>query len=332
MRTVENIEIAHLRLRYEHTRIRQPLAVLKMSASLERFGQLMPVLVVDNDDGGHTLIDGYLRVKALKRMGKDLVVARMWDQNEPDALVHMMAGMQGRAWDVYEQAAIINELRLTHGISCGQIAVLLGKDKSWVTRRLLLFETLDDTMIALIRQGNVSSWSAQRILVPLARANPDHAERLVQALQKENISTRRLWFLFTHYKKSNRNIRHNIVSEPHLFLKAMESKIAHSNTETLHQGPEGKWLKDIRVVKHILLRLAGAAPAVFYPGQNRLDQRRLLTAFNDAAVVMETLKQRIADDQKRNPSNDFIAAPVRLHDPAHQSHSQGITQYDSRCH
>jgi ParB-like chromosome segregation protein Spo0J len=332
MKTVEKVEIAHLGLRYEHTRIRQLSSVIKMSASLERFGQLMPVLAVDSGDGAPTLIDGYLRVKALKHMGRDLVVARMWEQSEPDALVYMMAGMQGRVWDVYEQAAIINELRLTHGISCGQIAALLGKDKSWVTRRLLLFETLDEKMIALIRRGKISSWSAQRILVPLARANPDHAELLIKALQKENISTRRLSLLFEHYKKSNRNIRQNIVSEPHLFLKAMESELAHKNAETIRQGPEGKWLKDIRVVRHILMRLVKATPEVFYPGQSRLDQRRLLSALRDAAIVMETLKQRIDDDQKRNPPNDFIAAPDRLHDPAHQSHSQGVAQHGSQCH
>ncbi len=88
MRTIKNIEIAHLNLRYEYTRIRQSAAVLKMAGSIERFGQLMPVMAFSNDEGGHTLIDGYLRVKALKRMGKDMVVARMWDRTEPEALVY----------------------------------------------------------------------------------------------------------------------------------------------------------------------------------------------------------------------------------------------------
>ncbi len=117
-----------------------------------------------------------------------------------------MTHMQGRAWDVYEQAAIINELRLTHRMSRGQIAVILGKNKSWVSRRLLLLETLDDKMIELIREGKISSWSAQRVLVPMARANAGHAELLFQALKKENISMRRLWLLFDHYNGSSYGI------------------------------------------------------------------------------------------------------------------------------
>lgn len=307
MTPVEKIEIAHLNLRYEHTRIRQPAAVLKMVESIERFGQLMPVLAFHNDDGAHVLIDGYLRVKALKRMGRDLVVAWQWHRSEPEALVYMMAHMQARPWDVYEQAALINELRLTHRMSCGKIASLLGKNKSWVSRRLLLIETLDDQMIALIRQAKISSWSAQRVLVPMARANPDHAELLFHALEKENISTRRLLVLFEQYKKSNRRVRENIVREPHLFLKALENTIALKAATP--PGPEDKWEKDVCMVKHMLSRLAKAAPDAFYSGQSRLDRRRLLTAFKDAAAGMETLTQiieEIQDDQKRNTPDNFI--------------------------
>ncbi len=328
MNPVKKIEIAHLSFRYEHTRIRQPAAVLKMVAAIEHFGQLIPVLVVNNNDAGQTLIDGYLRVKAMKRMGEDLVIARIWEQTEPDALVHMMANMQGRQWDIYEQAAIINELKLTYRMSCGQIASVLGKDKSWVTRRLLLLETFDDEMIALIRNGEISSWSAQRILVPLARANAEHAGLLVQALKKENISTRRLALLFDHYKKSNRTARQNIIDDPHLFLKVLDSKIIQKDAQTIHQGPEGKWLKDIRTTKHILSRLVKSVPEVFYDGQSRLDRRRLLTAFNDTADKMKTLAQcikRIDDDQTGNISDDFVFTPGRMQDPIYQPTSQCVT-------
>ncbi len=45
------------------------------------------------------------------------------------------------------------------------------------------FETLDDDMIGLVRSGVISNWSAQRILIPLARANRDHARQLIDALK-----------------------------------------------------------------------------------------------------------------------------------------------------
>lgn len=335
MSVIERIEIAHLHLRYDHTRIRQAAAVLRMADSIERYGQRMPVLVAADHSFGHVLIDGYLRVKALRRMGQDLVTARLWPQAESDALVYMMANMQGRTWDVYEQAAIIKELHLSHQISRRRIAQLLGKDNSWVTRRLLLLQTFDDEMIDLIRDGTLSSWSAQRILTPMARANTEHAKCLAAALKKEKISTRRLALFFAHYKKSNRKTRQNMVTDPHLFLKALEAKTAQADAITVNQGPEGRWVKDIGTVKHILARLVKAVPVVFYAGQSRLDRRRLLTAFADTADVMQALTQAIegsSDDNQRKTPDDFVLAQKRMQDTAHQPDRKGVAQYGSPCH
>ena len=332
---MEKIEIAHLHLRYEHTRIRQSAVVLRMMDSLERHGHLMPFLVVKAPHFGHILIDGYLRVKALKRMREDLVTAWLWPQAESDALAHMLIKMHGREWDVYEQAAIIKELHLTHRISLGGIAGLLGRDKSWVNRRFSLLQTLDDEMIDLIRKGTISSWSAMRILTPMARANPEHAKCLATALKKEKIPTRRLAIFFAHYKKANRKTRQNMVTDPHLFLKAIDLKTTQADANTMEQGPEGKWIKDIHTVKHILARLIKAVPIVFYAGQNRLDKRRLLTAFNDVADVLQALTQiieRNGDDLKRKTTDDFVLAPERMQDPADQSAREGVTQYGSPCH
>lgn len=335
MSAIESIEIAHLHLRYEHTRIRQTAQVLRMADSLSRYGQRMPVLVAVDHSFGHVLIDGYLRVKALRQMGQDLVTARLWPQSESDALVYMMVNMQGRTWDVYEQAAVIKELHLSHQISIGRIAQLLGKDKSWVSRRLLLLQTLDDELIALICNGTISSWSAQRILTPMARANAEHAKCLAAALKKEKISTRRLALFFEHYKKSNHKIRQNMVTDPHLFLKALYAKAAQADANMLNQGPEGRWIKDIRTVKHIMARLVKAVPAVFYAGQSRLDRRRLLTAFADTAAVMQALSravERSGDDKQPKAPDDFVLAPQRMQNTAHQPDFKGIAQYGSPRH
>jgi ParB-like chromosome segregation protein Spo0J len=264
-----------------------------MAESLERFGQLMPVVVTADKTFGHVLIDGYLRVNALKRMGTDTVLARLCGKSEADALIDLIGNMQGRTWDVYEQGAVLRELHLHHGMSRRRIARHLGKDVSWVSRRLLIFETLDDDMIALVRSGVISSWSAQRILMPLARANREHARQLAAALKKENISTRRLARFFEHYKKANRKVRRNMVSDPHLFLKALEAKTADARAKVLAKGPEGRWIRDIQTLKSCLHRLADAVPNVLYTGQNRQDRERLLEGFDDASVLWLQLTQSI---------------------------------------
>jgi hypothetical protein len=49
---------------------------------------------------------------------------------------------------------------------------------------------------ASVRAGRLSSWAATRIVAPLARANPEHADRLLMALSQAPLSTRELrrWF------------------------------------------------------------------------------------------------------------------------------------------
>ncbi|MEW6138722.1 MAG: ParB N-terminal domain-containing protein [Thermodesulfobacteriota bacterium] len=75
------IEIAGLVPRYAHTRIVRPKALAMMAGSLERFGQINPVLVVV-EEPLFVLIDGYLRVLSLKRLGRDTVMADVCEQGE----------------------------------------------------------------------------------------------------------------------------------------------------------------------------------------------------------------------------------------------------------
>ncbi|MFW5714435.1 MAG: ParB/RepB/Spo0J family partition protein [Brevefilum sp.] len=293
MKTASRIEIAHVDLRYEHTRIRHPRAVLRMADSLEQFGQLMPIVVAADKRFGHILIDGYLRVSALKRMKKDMVWALLCGKSEAEALIDLIGSMQGRTWDVYEQGSILRELHLHHQMSRRRIARHLGKDVSWVSRRLLIFETLDDDMMGLVRSGVISSWSAQRILMPLARANSDHARQLADALKKENISTRRLTRFFEHYKKANRKVRCNMVSDPHLFLKALDAGTADAHAKALAQGPEGIWIRNVQTLKSCLHELADAVPKVLYTGQSRQDRQALLAGIDDAGILWRQLRQSI---------------------------------------
>ena len=75
LREVKEIEIAQLHLRYAHTRIEWPQRVLALASSIERFGQILPVIVLRDGANSFVLIDGYLRVKALKRCLRDTVMA-----------------------------------------------------------------------------------------------------------------------------------------------------------------------------------------------------------------------------------------------------------------
>jgi ParB family chromosome partitioning protein len=70
------LEFHQLRMRYSGLRILLPGYEARLTASLASEGQLHPVLVVEErvESGappGYVLIDGYRRVRALQRLGRD---------------------------------------------------------------------------------------------------------------------------------------------------------------------------------------------------------------------------------------------------------------------
>jgi ParB family chromosome partitioning protein len=305
---IKPIEIAHLNLRYSHIRVQDPRAVIRMADSIERYGQIMPILVVTAKAPRYTLIDGYLRVAAAKRSGKDTLLSHLWHGSEKDALCHVLAKDGERKWDLFEQAGLIKELHRRHGLSQRNIAHLLGKNPSWVSRRLPILASLPDKVAKSVQRGNISSWAATRVLTPMARANAEHAGRLAENLIQHPLSTRQLFIFFKHYQRSNRKVRENMVNDPQLFVKAEESGKDHRQGRLLKAGPEGKFREDLRIIGYMTGRLIVTADTVFYAGQSNLDHRGLMTAFRETDQMWRKLNQHIerrVDDIRSEQRNDF---------------------------
>src|SRR4030042_975282 len=192
LREVKEIEIAHLQLRYAHTRIHRPARVSSLASSIERFGQIIPVIALREGMGSWVLIDGYLRVEAVQRGRRDTAVAEIWECKEEEALVEVLARAHSRKWDLIEEAALLRELHDQSHLSQSRIASLLGRKQGWVSGRLALYNALPEELLELIRTGSISTWAATRFLAPIARAMPEHGKVLGENLSQTHLSTRDL--------------------------------------------------------------------------------------------------------------------------------------------
>ena len=318
---IKPIEIVHLNLRYSNIRVQDPKTVIRMADSMERYGQIMPILVVTADAPHYTLIDGYLRVAAAKRCGKDTLLSHIWHGSEKDALCHVLVKDNERKWDIFEQAGLIQELHRRHGLSQRNIAHLLGKDPSWVSRRLSILASLPDKVAKSVQRGNLSSWAATRVLTPMARANAEHAGRLAENLIKHPLSTRQLFIFFKHYQRSNRKVRENMINNPQLFVKAEETGKDLRKSRLLKAGPEGKFKEDLRIIGHMAQRLLSTAGTVFYVGQSNLDRRGLVTAFRETDQMWRKLNQHIerhVDDIRSEQRDDFSTVQGSNRHPSDQ--------------
>ena len=327
LRTIKEIEISQLELRYAHTRIERPEGVAALAGSIERFGQIIPVIVLKEENV--ILLDGYLRVKALRALGRDTVLAEIWECKEEEALVELLARTQSRKWDLIEEAALLRELHEHYQLSQVRIASLVGRKQSWVSARLALYRTLSEDLVALIRTGSISTWTATRVIVPIARALPEQGKLLAEQLANVSCSTREMALFFRHFQKANRKQRENMVREPALFLKSVRAKEEAREATVLKGGPEGKWLRDLQVVRHILKGLAKEVPTLFYAGQTNLDRRLLLTAFEDSEHELRELEKEIRrhDAYPGEPASHSESLSAGSPHPGDQPHPQMLPDH-----
>src|SRR5271166_3094116 len=229
------LDLHRLDLRFAGSRLVEPHAVARLAESIERCGQIVPCIVVavPGGEGGGlealVLIDGYRRVAALRRLGRDT------------------AGV--------EQALLLRELVQGQGLSQHDVARRCGRDVSWVSRRLQLLSGLPDAALAAVRGGKLSSWAANRVVVPLARASAEHAERLLEALAGMPLTTRELRCWFERYQQAPRPARERMVSQAWLFIDTLRANEACRAGERLRDGPEGECLGDLRCLEAVIARL-----------------------------------------------------------------------------
>jgi len=298
-------DLHRLDLRFASLRMRQPRLIERLARSIEQNGQLVPLVAVAEPSAHWVLIDGYLRVEALRRLARDTARVELWDCPLAQALLIVLVRVQARTWEAIEEGAVIRELITQFALSQREVARQSGRDVSWVSRRLALVQDLPEALFVAICRGEFSTWAATRVLAPLARANPDHAQRLLSALQGEPLSTRALASWFQHYQQANRPKRERMVCQPQLFCQALQARAREQEDKALGVGPEGAWLAELRRIAQRLRGLQKQAPLVFagVPETGPLQQAwaEIKTLFQQ---LDDTLARYSCDDRPGNSRSD----------------------------
>jgi ParB family transcriptional regulator, chromosome partitioning protein len=221
-----NVELHQLDLRYEKLRMHKPEAERKLVGSLATIGQQVPVVVVRGEEAERfVLVDGYKRVRALRRLGQDLIGATCWDLSEAEALVLDRLMRTGDGATALEQGWLLHELSVRFALSLEDLGRRFARSASWVSRRLALVEDLPAAIQEHVRRGKLPAHAVMKHLVPLARANPDACERLVAAIAGQGLTTREVGQLYAAWREGLPAIRERVLTAPLLFLKARQAGV-----------------------------------------------------------------------------------------------------------
>src|SRR2546425_5952651 len=180
------LEFHQLELRYDRLRIVHPDHERRLLSSLAEVGQQVPIVVVKQDGDEHfVVIDGYKRVRSLRRLSRDTVSSFCWECSEAEALVMSRLWRTGESETALEQSWLLAELQERFQLSLEELARRFTRSVSWVSRRLALVRELPELIQERVRRGEIVAHAAEKYLVPLARANQQACLRLVEGRSEE---------------------------------------------------------------------------------------------------------------------------------------------------
>jgi ParB/RepB/Spo0J family partition protein len=263
----------------------QPSQLNRMKQSLAMHGQMTPVIVVERN-GKLELVDGFKRRHAAAQMGwgELLTSVRSLDERGQWAAMLTLNRTSG-SLSVMEEALILREL-CQQGMSQTEVGQLLGRHKSWVSRRLGLVERLHVDLVEWVRTGLMSAGTARRLMVLPAGNQLEMAAVVSQA----ELSTEETELLVSLWQKtSDPSIRRFLLKEPRTAIrKARPEKEEVILDPRLSQRGKGL-AKALPILRGVALRVNDA----LHPAPEPSDLAILAAQMKSTASVLPAVTRAL---------------------------------------
>ena len=224
---------------YGRYRLHLPEAERAMARSLERYGQLSPVVVCRRQER-YELIDGFKRLAAARAIQKiQYLSARLMEADErtAKAAIYGLNRTGGRTREL-EEAWIIQALVREDGLTQVEVAELLGRHKSWVCRRLALIERLGPKARDELRVGLLTPTSARQIV----RLPEGNQAAVLDTIRREALSSAEvggvvdLWLRCT-----GRSQQQHLLAHPRQALAQANGAVLSAHDPRLSEAGNQVW-------------------------------------------------------------------------------------------
>ena len=200
-----------------------PVALEELAASINENGIVQPI-TVRKKDGKFELIAGERRLRAVKLINMRTIPAYVMSVENDGSLLQLalIENIQREDLNPVDVALAYRELVETHGLTHGEIADRVGKDRSTVANFLRLLG-LPDEIKESVRKGEISQGHA-RALLPIKESAEMLA--LYRKIIKDGLSVRQVEDIIKGgIKETPKSIRIKTSSAKSPQLKAIESEL-----------------------------------------------------------------------------------------------------------
>ena len=243
---------ADLGRRFERLRLATPQGMETLAASIRAEGILSPLATVELD-GRIEVVDGFKRLRLATELRLETVpVTTLALPNRP-AVVAAVLILNTRARSVtgLDEALVIRTLSEEDRLTLAEIAALLGRDKSFCSRRLKLGRDLDAALIQRVRDGSLSV-SVATMLAVLPRGNQ---VALAEAIIREGLSARETERLIALAASARGREAEILLAQPRAAIGRLDRKRSATNGSGSNGGESGLLL-DIGRATELLARVA----------------------------------------------------------------------------
>lgn len=187
-RASSGVAVAALGERLGALRLREPESLRAMHRSLVGHGQMTAVTVFADASGQLQLVDGFKRLHVARELGWTALQACTLALTDAQAKVAMQALNRQAGLCELEEAWLVRSLYRDDGLTQPQIGQLIGRHKSWVCRRLMLVESLDEALQGDVRLGLLTS----RVGVTLARLPRGNQRTTAAVVTQRGLTSRQV--------------------------------------------------------------------------------------------------------------------------------------------
>jgi len=161
----------------------------KYGKVVSAFGNVAPAIVAASG-GMYSLIDGYARLEAYARAGVNdipAVIARTESEAEQLKLSLLLSASREQGGALSE-GAVIEKLVKKHGYALGEISSIVGRSKSWLSKRQTMARNLVPPLKDMIISGAVCTRTAEEISKLPQEEQVTFATNIVkEALNKDDV-------------------------------------------------------------------------------------------------------------------------------------------------